>query len=52
MEIMSICFEIYVDVWSGVYFFWIGEECFFDIEGCVDKFNKCFGDSYCRGSKK
>lgn len=52
METMSTRPEIHVDVWSGVHPFWTGEERFLDTEGRVDKFNKRFGDSYRRGSKK
>lgn len=43
-----IQFEIYVDVWSGNYFFFIGIQKIFDIEGCVD----CFMKKYGMGIKK
>jgi len=44
--------ELHVEVWSGNHPFWTGQQRFVDTEGRVEKFQKKFGDTYKRSSKK
>jgi large subunit ribosomal protein L31 len=52
METFSTKPEMHVEVWSGNHPFFTGQQRFIDTEGRVEKFQKRFGESYRKTSKK